>query len=39
LQRCYQAAIQDAVASINQPQLTALHRAKTEKPVQVGSAK
>ena len=38
-QRCYQAAIQDAVASINQPTLTALHRAKTEKPVQVGSAK
>ncbi|HSC07449.1 MAG TPA: UrcA family protein [Steroidobacteraceae bacterium] len=38
-ERCYQAAIQDAVASINQPQLTALHRAKTEKPVQVGSAK
>ena len=37
--RCYEAAIQDAVASINQPQLTALHRAKTEKPVQVGSAK
>ena len=38
-ERCKQAAIQDAVASINQPQLTALHRAKTEKPVQVGSAK
>jgi UrcA family protein len=37
--RCYEGAIQDAVASINQPQLTALHRAKTEKPVQVGSAK
>jgi UrcA family protein len=37
-QRCYRAAIQQAVASVNQPQLTALHRAKTEKPVQVGSA-
>ena len=37
--RCYKAAIQDAVASINQPQLTALHRAKIGKPVQVGSAK
>ncbi len=28
-QRCYEAAIQDAVSSINQPKLTALHRAKT----------
>jgi UrcA family protein len=38
-ERCYKAAIQDAVSSIDQPQLTALHRARTEKPVQVGSAK
>ena len=37
-QRCYQAAIQDAVATANQPQLTALHRAKTSQPVQVGAA-
>lgn len=38
-ERCYQSAIEDAVASINQPQLTAFHRAKAEKPVQVGSAR
>jgi UrcA family protein len=38
MQRCYEAAIKDAVSAINQPQLTALHRAKTEKPVQIGSA-
>jgi UrcA family protein len=37
-QRCYQAAIQDAVATVNQPQLTALHRSKTSQPVQVGAA-
>ena len=35
--RCYSAAIQDAVSTINQPQLTALHRAKTSKPVGVAS--
>jgi UrcA family protein len=36
--RCYQGAIEDAVSSINQPQLTALHQSKTTKPVQVGAA-
>jgi UrcA family protein len=39
MQRCYDAAIQDAVSAINQPQLTAFHQAKTGKPVQVGAAK
>ena len=38
MQRCYEAAIQDAVSNINQPQLTAFHQAKTGKPVQVGAA-
>jgi UrcA family protein len=37
--RCYKAAVQDAVSTIDQPQLTALHHAKTETPVHVGSAK
>lgn len=37
-QRCYQGAIQDAVASIDQPLLTALHRAKSSEPIQVGDA-
>jgi UrcA family protein len=38
-QRCYQAAIQDAVSAVNHPQLTARHRARTSKPpVQVGDA-
>jgi UrcA family protein len=30
-QRCYDAAIEDAVATIDQPMLTALHRAKNEQ--------
>jgi UrcA family protein len=38
MQRCYEAAIQDAVSAINQPQLTAFHQSKTGKPVQVGAA-
>jgi UrcA family protein len=36
-QRCYTAVIEDAVARVNQPRLTALHREKT-KPVLVGAA-
>jgi UrcA family protein len=38
MQRCYEAAIQDAVSAINRPQLTAFHQSKTGKPVQVGAA-
>ena len=36
-QRCYTATIADAVARVNQPQLTAMHRAKT-KPALVRAA-
>ncbi|HEY4645688.1 MAG TPA: UrcA family protein [Steroidobacteraceae bacterium] len=36
-QRCYTTVIEDAVARVNRPQLTALHREKT-KPVLVGAA-
>ena len=36
---CYQSSVEEAVSSINQPLLTARHRAKTEKSVQVGSAR
>jgi len=36
-QRCYAAGIEDAVARVNQPRLTALHREKTT-PVLVGAA-
>jgi hypothetical protein len=38
MQRCYEAAVQDTVSAINQPQLTAFHEAQTGRPVQVGTA-
>ena len=36
-QRCYDVAIEDAVSTIDQPQLTALHLARSSGPVQVGA--
>lgn len=37
-QRCYASAIEDAVSTIDHPQLTALHLASSTSPVQVGAA-
>ena len=37
-ERCYEAAVDDAIMAIDRPQLTALRAAKSSRAVQVGAA-